>query len=137
MFVLPKNSFYVGHQRRIPEYFMDIVLDTIWDHRFMDIESLSPALFHTVDHLHLLKPTTTTTTDQECTLVVANGTTDPDPAISLLTHGNEHLSFLSKFYNFKCQQKYFYDAYSNTLPDKDEQDNEQAFFCFHTEQICS
>ena len=73
-------------------------------HRFqenMEIESPGLALFRKVDHIHLLQPTT----NQDSTLVVAKGTTDHVPVTSLLTHGNESMSFLSEFYNYVCVNK--------------------------------
>ena len=60
----------------------------------MDIETLGPAVSHTVDHP--LQPTT----NQESLLVVANGTINPALATSLITHGNDRLFFISDFYRY-------------------------------------
>ena len=63
---------------------MNMAMDMMWDRCFlenMDIESPGPAISHTEDHLHPVQPTT----EQDNSLVVANGTKHAVPATPLLT----------------------------------------------------
>ena len=82
------------HQRRIPEYLMDSVLEVNLGNIFQkNMETEVPVT--TLPRTESLSQIRALNT-----LEVANGTTSPALASSNLTHGTEFLSFRSEFYKY-------------------------------------